>query len=149
MLRYLRIAVTVVSLTACVVFSALWVRSYWWLDGVVRDQGPDVISIVTEPGGIVIEHDFYPANEVKERWNFVNEALPEVMPPSALPRRAFAWQKHAQWSAVFVPYWCPVFLTAGIAAAPWVRWSRGFSVRAFLIAATLFAVVLGLIARPR
>ncbi len=147
MLRYLRIAVTVVSLAACVVFSALWVRSYWRLDGVVRDRGRNVISVVTEAGGIVIENDYYPAVEVKERWNFVNEARPDIVLPSALPRRPFAWQQHAQWSAVFVPYWCPVFLTAGIAAAPWIRWSRSFSVRTFLIAVTLFAIVLGLIAR--
>jgi len=56
MLRCLRIAVSVVGLAACVVFCALWVRSYWRLDGVVRDRGPDVISIVTEPGGIELEN---------------------------------------------------------------------------------------------
>ena len=31
-MRYLRIAVTTLSLTACVLLVALWVRSYWWCD---------------------------------------------------------------------------------------------------------------------
>src|SRR5687767_11386334 len=34
MLKYLRIAVTALSLTACVLLIALWVRSYWWMDNV-------------------------------------------------------------------------------------------------------------------
>jgi hypothetical protein len=32
MLKYLRIALTALSLTACVLFVALLVRSYWWSD---------------------------------------------------------------------------------------------------------------------
>src|SRR5688500_11249350 len=32
MLKYLRIAVTALSLTACVLLVALWVRSYWQLE---------------------------------------------------------------------------------------------------------------------
>ena len=34
---------------------------------------------------------------------------------------------------------------AALAAAPWIRWSRRFSLRTLLIATTLVAVVLGLI----
>jgi hypothetical protein len=30
MLKYLRIAVTAVSLMACVLLVALWARRYWW-----------------------------------------------------------------------------------------------------------------------
>ena len=35
MLKYLRIAVTALSLTACVLLIALWVRSYW-CDGLLQ-----------------------------------------------------------------------------------------------------------------
>jgi hypothetical protein len=38
MLKYLRIAVTALSLTACVLLVALWVRSYWWVDAVYVAQ---------------------------------------------------------------------------------------------------------------
>jgi hypothetical protein len=34
MLKYLRIAVTALSLTACVLSIAVWVRSYWWTDDI-------------------------------------------------------------------------------------------------------------------
>ena len=36
MLKYLRIAVTALSLTACVLLIALWVRSYWSRDLIAR-----------------------------------------------------------------------------------------------------------------
>jgi hypothetical protein len=38
MLKYLRIAVTALGLTACVLLVALWVRSYWWVDAVYVAQ---------------------------------------------------------------------------------------------------------------
>jgi hypothetical protein len=44
-----------------------------------------------------------------------------------------------------VPYWFPVVLSLVVAVAPWLRWSRRFSLRTLLIATTLVAVVLGLI----
>jgi hypothetical protein len=37
MLTYLRIAVTALSLTVCMLLSALWVRSYWSRDSVTRE----------------------------------------------------------------------------------------------------------------
>jgi hypothetical protein len=43
MLKYLRIAVTAVSLTVCVLLVALWVRSYWICDVVYR-MSPNVAT---------------------------------------------------------------------------------------------------------
>jgi hypothetical protein len=42
------------------------------------------------------------------------------------------------------PYWSAVVSTAAIATVPWLRWR--FSLRSILIATTLIAVVMGLIA---
>jgi hypothetical protein len=42
-----------------------------------------------------------------------------------------------------VPYWFLVLLTGSCAVAPWISWSRRFSLRTLLIATTLIAVVLG------
>jgi hypothetical protein len=39
MLKYVRIAVTALSLTACVLLVALWVRSYWHFD---YPEGPHI-----------------------------------------------------------------------------------------------------------
>jgi hypothetical protein len=45
MLHYLRIAVTALSLTACVVLVVLWVRSYWWIDTVAEWQGNPISTM--------------------------------------------------------------------------------------------------------
>src|SRR5687767_9446711 len=48
-LRCLRYAVTALSLMACVLLIALWVRSYWWYDSIVaqvsRTSGLGVTSM--------------------------------------------------------------------------------------------------------
>jgi hypothetical protein len=45
---------------------------------------------------------------------------------------------------LIIPDWSLLLLTAAFAAAPWCMWTKRFSLRALLIATTLFAVVLGL-----
>jgi hypothetical protein len=42
-------------------------------------------------------------------------------------------------------HWILAILAAALAAAPWIKWSRRFSLRTFLIAITLVALALGLI----
>ena len=42
------------------------------------------------------------------------------------------------------PFWLTIILFAALAAAPWIPWSRRFSLRTLLIAMTLVAVGLGL-----
>lgn len=149
MLRRFRIAVSAFSLTACLVLIALWIRSYWRLDGIVHDRGPEVTAVVTEPGGIVFEKDKYPTAEVAERWTLISEPLPAIVPKPALSHPAFTWQKQPNWIAVYLPYSCLVLITAALALVPWVRWSRGFSLRTLLIATTLIAIAFGLIVWPR
>jgi len=38
-----------------------------------------------------------------------------------------------------------VLLSGALAAAPWIHWSKRFSLRTLLIATTLFGVLLGLV----
>jgi Flp pilus assembly protein protease CpaA len=45
---------------------------------------------------------------------------------------------------VYVPDWFLVVLSAMLAAVPWVRWCKQFSLRTLLIATALVGVVLGL-----
>ena len=44
-----------------------------------------------------------------------------------------------------VPYWFPVAILASLAAVPWIRWSKRFSLRTLLIATTLVAVGFGIV----
>ena len=43
-----------------------------------------------------------------------------------------------------VPYWLIALPLCALAAAPWIKWSHRFSLRALLIATTVVAAILGL-----
>ena len=138
MLKYLRIAVTVLSLTACVLLIALWVRSYRWSDG------------ITVGGRIVVAS--------REGRLLINESLVAERPLDLLasPLRIriatdyglIFWSIRSDTASpagvgTAIPDWLFVAFTATLAALPWVK--RRFSLRTLLIATTLVAVVLGII----
>jgi hypothetical protein len=149
MFRYLRIAISSLTFTACILLTVLWVRSYWRLDGIVHDRGRHVVAIVTEPGGIVFEQDSYASGEIVDRWHLISERLPAVVPKPALRRPAFTWQNHPDWTAVYLPYPCLVLFTGAIATISWIHWSRTFSLRTLLLITSFVAIALGLIVWPR
>jgi len=45
-----------------------------------------------------------------------------------------------------MPDWFTVLAVAGLAGVPWIRWSKRFTLRTLLIATTVIAAALGLIA---
>jgi hypothetical protein len=45
-------------------------------------------------------------------------------------------------SVVFIPYWFLAILSIALTVAPWIHWSKRFSLRSLLIATTLIAVLL-------
>src|SRR6476620_9591203 len=54
-LRYLRIAFSATCLIACILFFALWMRSYWWLD-VIKIRPPELqLSASSLKGKFVLE----------------------------------------------------------------------------------------------
>ena len=97
MLKYLRIAVTALSLTACVLLIALWVRSYWGL-GVTEvlhfgtKSRPKAIAFSLQPGILVL-------------------AILD-----------FARALHSK--SVYIDLWIPTLATGVLAAAPWLPWSK-------------------------
>ena len=133
--RYLRIAVTALSLTACVLFVALWVRSYSWTDistkwNVASNQGRlikfrtiDLITIEARDP-YIYTHPFGFISIGTRRVEFT-----QAYPGSALP-----------FSAVVIP-------ALALASIPWLPWR--FSLRTLLIATTLVAVALRIIAMSR
>jgi hypothetical protein len=60
-------------------------------------------------------------------------------------RAGFCTGETATGYAIMVPHWFPTMAIAILAAIPWLRWSKRFSLRALLIATTLVALVLGLV----
>ncbi len=59
MLKYLRIAVTALSLTACVPVIALWVRSYTWIDVYAIDIEEKTFAIQSAVGRLWFMRIFY------------------------------------------------------------------------------------------
>jgi hypothetical protein len=135
MLKYLRLAVTALSLTACVLLVALWVRSY----------SREVVV------GYVDSHN--------RGWHFVSWRGGAMFSTAEYDfSKPGAWRKYVSWEpgilgfggfrtarsfSLRLPYWFPVLLCAGLSAAPWIKWR--FSIRALLVATAVVAVGLGII----
>jgi hypothetical protein len=141
MLKYLRIAVTALSLMACVLLVALWVRSYWVQDVVYGwFPFPGYLQINSSCGDIKVIAN---AEKQEAMWQYNSRA------PKALgPNWYFKWEQHARfgwWLDITIPHWYLLLALAGSAAILWVSWSRRFSLRTLPIATTLIAVALGMV----
>lgn len=154
---YLRVAASVICLTACVLFSALWVRSHWWLDLSLREIGSNYgICVISKQGQLRItlaSGPFGIANvtEGTAKMDVFGETFTLPSTPYRIPvqwktqpsvLRQFGWTRYPDGHKIIVPHW---FLAAifGIAAA--VPWVRRFSLRTLLTAMTLIAGALGVI----
>jgi hypothetical protein len=94
MLKYLRIAVTALSLTACVLLIALWVRSYWNTDPA------EVMGIpVWLMDGTLRVYDPFP-------------------PPENLGKDEIYFGD----ASIGFPIWMLVIGAIAVAATPWIRW---------------------------
>jgi hypothetical protein len=141
MLKYLRIAVTALSLTACVLLIALWLRSCNTSDTLLgRIDHYRSFSLDSSEGAIIlIVHE-----TEDDEWQFHSI----VHPPGMKGYRESRWRfsnKILPWGwFVVAPHWFFVAAFAILGIAFW-RPPRRFSLRTLLIATTLVAVALGLI----
>jgi hypothetical protein len=144
MLKHLRVAVTALSLTACVLLIALWVRSYWWADGVGRalqtSRNTTVVSVGSNYGGVVlgrhVDPEWFVPPEIVNRWGYISDTARPVSP-------SFDWKASSRQVRIEFPIWSLALFAASLAAVPWLPWR--FSLRTLLIATTLIAVVLGIV----
>jgi hypothetical protein len=135
LLRNVRIALTALCMTACVLLAALWVRSY---------SREVVVGYV---------------NALNRGWHFVSwrggalfsTAEYDFSQPGTW-RRYVAWEpgifgfggfRTGQSLSVRLPYWFPTTVCALLATAPWIKWC--FSIRTLLIATALVSLGLGVI----
>jgi hypothetical protein len=147
MLKYLRIAVTALSLTACMLLVALWMQSYTWTDLVFGSKANSPIEVAawSQQGQLGFTSTTY-VSEIPH----INEFGVRSETDFILPRGKFlGFGYYYQKTHVFLmaPYWFAILTTIGLAAAPWIKWR--FSLRTLLIATTLVAVGLGIIVAAR
>jgi hypothetical protein len=144
MLKYLRIAVTAVSLTACLVLVALWLRSYWYLDRIDGSIGkPWIIFFTSKQGEFSCEwndHDepFGPS------WGFMTKPVEEDWDRHPLSYGGGYLNLESDSLLIVVPYWAALLMATTLTLFPWIR--VRFSLRTLLIATALVAVGLGVIA---
>jgi hypothetical protein len=139
-LRYLRIAFSVTCGIACVLLVMLWVRSYWCRDCL---QGNWVSSRAligwSDRGQLVfLLSDHAPG------WPWRLTYVPADEEPY---RTQWKWGDSTPSSLVAFPHWFPSMLFAAFATVPWIghfKWQ--FSLRTLLIAMTLIALGLGIVA---
>ncbi len=152
--RSLRIAWSVAWGIAAVLLMVLWARSYRNLNGLsaadecyLIDSQNRRCGVATDAGLIsvcVTNPSPWPVS-----WSFSYFQEDEI-------RQGFGWWtsdhgtgRNDSSTALVVPLWLPVAVAAGCTAVPWIRLASHFSVRTLLIATTLIAIGLGLIALLR
>jgi hypothetical protein len=168
MTHKLRIAFSVASGVVCLLSIALWVRSYGYHDIVEKRASSWLLRGHSVQGLLCFSQvdpsrdpEYKTAREVSEALDDlayprpflsleINDSHPEISFGGFF---GFEYRDETNISrgvydisrAVYIPYWCPVFLSGVFAATPWIKWSRRFSLRTLLIATTLTAVLLGAI----
>ena len=145
MLKYLRIAVTVLSLTACVLISALWVRSYWWNDTVFGVIGSERLQLTSNCADLQLFVCPKAMFTVPPKWDYMRFIATPI--PSKKRERIVARRLNAPLQGIELSgrHYLAVAFAALLAGVPWIGWSTRFSLRTLLIATTLVAVALAAI----
>ncbi len=140
--RKLRIAFSATCLVACALLIALRVRSRYAIDDF---GGPLLGSLgfgfMSRSGGLGL----ILRQQVSSEWFINTWSTMEISTPPYQTALGFVeYLVTPDAYRVRVPYWFLVSLSATFATLPWLR--RRFILRTLLIATTLVAVMLGLIA---
>jgi hypothetical protein len=135
MLKYLRIAFSAVCGILCLLLAILWVRSYWWYDGVFF-PGPHRID--SAQGRIFFDEHFRATGPLRVTQTY---HLGDVRYQGQNPIKVGALMPVGVGRSI--PHWLLLMAVSALVAVTWIRWR--FSLRTLLIATMLIAVVLGAI----
>jgi hypothetical protein len=163
--RKLRIAWSVGWGILAVLLIVLWVRSYWYKDTLIANLFGRNFQANSELVRLSLATMDRPIG--KEMWYAQSKPIGDVTAPptpsSRSPRRSSTTSPTNKQPpirsfsttvvntpslnvyGVGMPYWAWLLLPAIAAGIPWMGRLRRFSLRTLLIAATLVAVILGLV----
>lgn len=148
-LKYLRIAVTTLSLAACVLLVALWLRSYRYSNSIPIKQisSGKRLDIISSRGRISVQLKTTPQwwNNVKKRAVFRPGKGYEIKGESGYFDSDGIALQSGRLTAIDqgIPYWFVVLMFSTLSAVIWLP--RRFSLRTLLIVTTLVAAVLGVV----
>jgi hypothetical protein len=136
--RKLRIAWSVVCGIACVLLIGLWVRSYYVCDSVhVPTWGSMRVGALR---GII---SIAASRETSMGWTW--NAIPTArLMPVLGSGPTWSFRSEPPYTFLVFPHRLLIAISGMLCIAPWIRWR--FTLRTLLIATTLVALVLGVIA---
>jgi hypothetical protein len=145
----LRIAWSVVWGLFAVLLVVLWVRSYYRCDllrGIATPAGCDIYS---DCGRLAFCWFTSPVTRegMIDKWknNQERSGLIEDNFFSPIASHGFGYHRDDLEVDFFASHWAAALLMLALTAAPWLPWSKRFSLRTLLFGTTLVAVVLGLV----
>lgn len=155
--RVVRIVASATMLLISALMLILWIRNFWHSDVIwapLPNAGHFLVASVQGQAEIAINLPsrvavpFGSPRQTAPRWgaesySIASPRLSEVLLPQVKPIR-YRRLSNGHELNVMAPYWCLVPLTWILAAAPWIRWSKRFSLRAFMIATAVVAVAMGI-----
>src|ERR671924_315575 len=123
MLRYLKIAVTVVWLTVCLLLIALWVRSYTWRDELIIFASRGMVSITSSSGSFFVA---VVGGETGEAlWWHVDTTYMEndrIGHNLQIHPLQFYVSPNREELLLLIAFWFPILLVATLRAVPWIKW---------------------------
>jgi len=170
MFRYLRIATTVLCLVASVLLLAMWMRSYWRMDQLIRRISTvEYVACTSIQGAIVMgkSDDSALQSFFQQRWTSRGLALKdwdaaltgsvayfpcnkpresELVRVPRFSRQPFVVAPGTTYNELTLPYWLLVLSTASLTA---LLIRPRFQLRTLIIAISLFALLFGLAAISR
>jgi hypothetical protein len=140
--RKLRIAWSVACGMLCLLLIGFWVRSYWYVDKVLCTFNNDVFVYAGSVPGLfsisILDE------ESVDPWIVYTQSTKEWR---AIGGDRWLEQTWAGFyfanAAIMAPYWFWVLIPAILAAVPWIRHLRRFSLRTLLFGMTVIAALLG------
>jgi hypothetical protein len=140
-LDYLRIAWSVSWGLVAMLLCVLWVRSYWYWEGIeLQKQKLGMVAKVYSFDGLLGFDKSYPLSD----WTFGHVSI--FSEPNRLQDgyHFFSWLTGSFFGVRF-PHYFGLFLVGALSAIVWLPLPfKRFSLRTLLIAATLIAGILGL-----
>ena len=150
LLRYLRFTLSAVCGIVCLLLIALWVRSYWWADGITGPLASARQLLIESSMGsfsVRLDDTIHPSRR-RPLWHLDHISIDELQRTLKALKMGPIARTHKLGflgDDFLIPQWLPVFLAGSLAIVLGVKRQWRFSLRALLFAATLTAIVLAVL----
>lgn len=158
LIRWLRVAVSAVSVMVCSLSLILWATSYYWSAyAAIPLTHARFVGVESFYGVLICDYadqSHYQGTSLyrNRSWEFELDSvgvtdLTTYGYSNNIPLFRFEVPNPSEVTLT-IPYWFLILLSASLAFAPWISWRRThwrFTTRTLLIVTTLVAVVLGFV----